>query len=99
MDTKWDNRLDRLNNLRRDKKGSHERPHKPVLLLNIVDLLDRGVLTANPFAYFALLPSTNKGLKKSRPMALEMPTSCSSPIEMTLGSMSENAGLNGIFTG
>jgi putative restriction endonuclease len=44
---KWQHWLERLYNLRRDKSGSHERPHKPVLLLAILDLLDRGVLTAN----------------------------------------------------
>jgi hypothetical protein len=37
MDIRWDNWLDRLYNLRRDKSGSHERPHKPVLLLSIID--------------------------------------------------------------
>jgi hypothetical protein len=29
----WRQWLERLYNLRRDKSGSHERPHKPVLLL------------------------------------------------------------------
>ena len=43
----WQNWLERLYNLRRDKRGSHERPHKPVLLLSIIDLLDRGVITRN----------------------------------------------------
>ncbi len=43
----WDKWLDRLYNLRRDKSGSHERPHKPALLLSIIDLLDRGVITRN----------------------------------------------------
>jgi putative restriction endonuclease len=33
--------------LRRDKRGSHERPHKPVLLLSIIDLLDRGIIRRN----------------------------------------------------
>ena len=33
--------------LRRDKRGSHERPHKPVLLLSIIDLLDRGAFSRN----------------------------------------------------
>jgi hypothetical protein len=32
---------------RGDKSGSHERPHKPVLLLSIIDLWDRGVITCN----------------------------------------------------
>jgi putative restriction endonuclease len=47
MGIRWDNWLERLYNLRRDKTGSHERPHKPALLLSIMDLLDRGVLTRN----------------------------------------------------
>jgi hypothetical protein len=38
---------ERLYSLRRDKRGSHERPHKPVLLLSILDLLDRGVIAGN----------------------------------------------------
>jgi putative restriction endonuclease len=43
----WQQWLERLYNLRRDKSGSHERPHKPVLLLAILDLLDHGILTRN----------------------------------------------------
>ena len=43
----WQKWLERFYNLRRDKRGSHERPHKPVLLLAILDLLDRGVLARN----------------------------------------------------
>jgi putative restriction endonuclease len=43
----WEKWLERLYNLRRDKSGSHERPHKPALLLSIIDLLDRGVITRN----------------------------------------------------
>jgi len=45
--TEWEDWLDRLYNLRRDKSGSHERPHKPVLLLSIIDLLDHGVVNRN----------------------------------------------------
>jgi len=45
--TQWETWLDRLYNLRRDKSGAHERPHKPALLLSIIDLLDRGVITRN----------------------------------------------------
>jgi len=30
--SEWENWLERLYNLRRDKSGSHERPHKPALL-------------------------------------------------------------------
>ena len=44
---RWQQWLERLYNLRRDKRGSHERPHKPVLLLAIMDLLDQGLLTKN----------------------------------------------------
>ena len=46
-ETTWRYWLERLYNLRRDKRGSYERPHKPVLLLAILDLLDRGLLTKN----------------------------------------------------
>src|SRR5476651_1821744 len=48
-DTVWENWLERLYNLRRDKRGSHERPHKPALLLSLIDLLDRKVITQNLF--------------------------------------------------
>ena len=43
----WQPWLERLYNLRRDKTGDHERPHKPILLLSIIDLLDRGVIRKN----------------------------------------------------
>src|SRR4051812_11413134 len=43
----WQPWLERLYNLRRDKRGDHERPHKPVLLLSIIDLLDRGLIRKN----------------------------------------------------
>jgi predicted restriction endonuclease len=43
----WQPWLVRLYNLRRDKRGSHERSHKPVLLLSIIDLLDRGIIRKN----------------------------------------------------
>jgi len=43
----WQQWLERLYNLRRDKRGSHERPHKPVLLLSILDLLDRAQVNSN----------------------------------------------------
>ncbi len=46
----WQEWLERLYNLRRDKRGSHERPHKPVLLLSILDLLDRGRVKTNDIA-------------------------------------------------
>lgn len=45
----WNNWLDRLYNLRRDKRGNHERPHKPTLLLGLIDLPDRRVVTENLF--------------------------------------------------
>jgi hypothetical protein len=44
---KWEHWLERLYNLPRDKRGSHERPHKPVLLLSIIDLLDHGTIKGN----------------------------------------------------
>jgi putative restriction endonuclease len=43
----WEEWLGRLYSLRRDKRGDHERPHKPVLLLSILELLDRGVIREN----------------------------------------------------
>jgi putative restriction endonuclease len=43
----WRSWLERLYDLRRDKRGSHERPHKPVLLMAIMDLLDRGAVADN----------------------------------------------------
>lgn len=39
----WERWLERLYSLRRDKRGPHERPHKPVLPLSIIDLLDSGL--------------------------------------------------------
>lgn len=47
MQPEWNGWLERLCNLRRDKRGSHERPHKPVLLLSIMDLLDRDLIGEN----------------------------------------------------
>jgi hypothetical protein len=66
-DLKWEVWLERLYNLRRDKRGSQERPHKPALLLRIIDLQDRSVITANEVRlsdelvttfkrYFAVVP-------------------------------------------
>jgi hypothetical protein len=43
----WQEWLERLYRLWRDKRGPHERPHKPVLLLSILDVLDRGVIAGN----------------------------------------------------
>ena len=43
----WERWLERLYSLRRDKRGTHERPHKPVLLLSIIDLLDQGIIKTN----------------------------------------------------
>jgi hypothetical protein len=57
----WQQWLERFYNLRRDKRGSHERPHKPVLLLAILDLLDRGALTKNEIE---LTPELSKTFKR-----------------------------------
>jgi len=54
----WQQWLERFYNLRRDKRGSHERPHQPVLLLSILDLLDRGFLTRNEIPLSDELVST-----------------------------------------
>ena len=59
---KWDGWLERLYDLRRDKRGSHERPHKPVLLLSIIDLLDGGALSRNEIPLFVPLKATTSGL-------------------------------------
>ena len=56
----WENWLGRLYSLRRDKRGSHERPHKPVLLLSIIDLLDRGVIQENAVPFSEELVTTFK---------------------------------------
>jgi putative restriction endonuclease len=47
MQPEWNSWLERLYDLRRDKRGAYERPHKPVLLLSIIDLLDRGLIVRN----------------------------------------------------
>ncbi|NNC87229.1 MAG: hypothetical protein HKN82_02075 [Akkermansiaceae bacterium] len=46
--TTW---IERRDNLRRDKKGRHEKPHKPVVLLTVLDLVERGELTGNRIAF------------------------------------------------
>jgi len=56
----WEDWLGRLYSLRRDKRGSHERPHKPVLLLSIIDLLDRGVIQENAVPFSDELVATFK---------------------------------------
>lgn len=33
--------------LKRDRSGGHERPHKPILLLSILDLIENGTITEN----------------------------------------------------
>jgi len=43
----WQHWLERLYDLRRDKEGTHERPHKSILLIAILDLFDRGILCHN----------------------------------------------------
>jgi len=56
----WKRWLERLYDLRRDKSGSHERPHKPVLLLAILDLLDRGLIRENAIPLTPQLVETFK---------------------------------------
>ena len=58
--TVWENWLERLYDLRRDKRGSHERPHKPVLILSLIDLLDRKIVTENLFPLSEELVATFK---------------------------------------
>jgi putative restriction endonuclease len=57
-ESNWAHWLARLYDLRRNTRGSHERPHKPVLLLAILDLLDRGVLQENQVPFTEELVST-----------------------------------------
>jgi putative restriction endonuclease len=57
---KWKAWLERLYNLRREKRGLHERPHKPVLLLSIIDHLDRGIVEENEFPLTDILIETFK---------------------------------------
>ena len=40
-----------LYDLKRDKKDSYERPHKPVLLLAILDLIESGSFSNNRIHY------------------------------------------------
>lgn len=47
--TEWANWLDRPYNLRRDKRGAHEQPHKPAWLVSLIDRLDRNIITQNLF--------------------------------------------------
>jgi putative restriction endonuclease len=56
----WEHWLERLYSLRRDRRGAHERPHKPVLLLSIIDLLDRKVITSNAVPFSEELVATFK---------------------------------------
>ena len=58
--TVWEKWLERLYDLRRDKRGSHERPHKPALLLSLIDLLDRKIVTENLFPLSEELVATFK---------------------------------------
>ena len=46
--------------MRRDKQGSYERPHKPVLLLSVIDLLDRKIIQANAIPFCEDLVATFK---------------------------------------
>jgi len=56
----WAHWLEQVYNLRRDKRGMHERPHKPVLLLAIIDLLDRGAIKTNAVPFNDELVATFK---------------------------------------
>ena len=56
----WERWLERLYSLLRDKRGSQERPHKPVLLLRIIDLLDRGLIKTNAVPFSEELMATFK---------------------------------------
>ena len=36
-----------LYDMKRDRSSGHEKPHKPVLLLAVMDLIERGDITGN----------------------------------------------------
>jgi len=61
-EAEWKCWLERLYNLRRDKRGSHERPHKPVLLLAIIELLSRNQISENQVPITDELVATFKRL-------------------------------------
>jgi len=54
----WQEWLERFYNLRRDKRCAHERPHKPILLLAILDLPDHRPATGQTMAqlHFHVIP-------------------------------------------
>jgi hypothetical protein len=62
----WQEWLERLYTLRRDKRGSHERPHKPVLLLSILDLLDRGASASRYFEVVRERDDRPSGIRTKR---------------------------------
>ncbi len=70
----WQSWLERLYNLRRDKRGSYERPHKPVLLLAIIDLLDRGTISGNEIPLTAELVATFRRCFETVRKADDQPT-------------------------
>ncbi|HOX02134.1 MAG TPA: HNH endonuclease [Candidatus Paceibacterota bacterium] len=74
MSARWDNWLERLYNLRRDKTSGHERPHKPVLLLSIIDLIDRGRLARNEVLLSDELIVIFRGLFKAVCQANDQPS-------------------------
>ena len=62
--------LEKLYNLRRDKRNDYERPHKPLLLLTLIDLVETGLDAENHFqidetlfkiwaSYFDIVKSQN----------------------------------------
>lgn len=70
----WKDWLERLYNLRRDKRGLHERPHKPVLLLSIIELLDRNQIPENQVAITDDLIATFKRLFEVVRQPTDQPT-------------------------
>ena len=56
--------LEQLYNLKRDKKGSHERPHKPVLLLTVLELIEQGLINQNKILFTDELISKFKSILK-----------------------------------
>jgi len=45
----YEQAIEKVYNLKRDRSGTHERPHKPVLLLTLLDLIESGKGIPNQF--------------------------------------------------
>ena len=55
MDDSLERLRGQIRSLRRSRQAGREKPHKPVMLLALLDLLDRGAVTTNQFYFDTLL--------------------------------------------